>query len=166
MSVTFHIIGERHAESGEFALNVSNTNAYAFLAWLGLPNHDPAGSIGAGDLAAPMPADTDRRRRIRRRRAPRRTMVNPESVNPESVNPESAPVGALGHLRVLDLADEKGAYAAKLLADLGADTIKIESPHEPDPVRGRGPVPSLNEAVVTQPLPTSTCAATLSAPKP
>ncbi|MFN8522972.1 MAG: CoA transferase [Chloroflexota bacterium] len=44
------------------------------------------------------------------------------------MNHHQEPNGALGHLRVLDLADEKGVYAAKLLADLGADTIKVEPP--------------------------------------
>ena len=46
--------------------------------------------------------------------------------------------GALSHIRVLDLSDEKGVYAAKLLADLGADTIKIEPPGG-DPTRQFGP---------------------------
>ena len=31
-------------------------------------------------------------------------------------------------LRVLELADEKGQFCGKLMADLGADAIKIEPP--------------------------------------
>lgn len=44
----------------------------------------------------------------------------------------------LGIYRVLDLADEKGLYCGKLLADLGADVIKVEPPCG-DKMRWRGP---------------------------
>ena len=45
---------------------------------------------------------------------------------------------ALGHLRVLDLAGPEGQYCGKVLADLGADVIKLEPP-EGDPSRGLAP---------------------------
>jgi crotonobetainyl-CoA:carnitine CoA-transferase CaiB-like acyl-CoA transferase len=45
--------------------------------------------------------------------------------------------GALGDLRVLDLATEGAAYCGKLLADLGADVVKIEPP-DGEPLRRRG----------------------------
>jgi crotonobetainyl-CoA:carnitine CoA-transferase CaiB-like acyl-CoA transferase len=42
----------------------------------------------------------------------------------------SAPAGGpLAGLRVLDLADESGALAGKLMGDLGADVIAVEPPH-------------------------------------
>ncbi len=46
--------------------------------------------------------------------------------------------GFLPKYRVLDLADEKGAYCGKLLADLGAEVIKVEPPCG-DKMRLRGP---------------------------
>ena len=45
---------------------------------------------------------------------------------------------ALGTVRVLDLADERAIYGSKLLADLGADVIRVEPPGG-DPLRQRGP---------------------------
>jgi len=47
-------------------------------------------------------------------------------------------LGPLWGLRVLDLAERPGAFAAKLLADLGADVIRIEPPGG-DPMRMVGP---------------------------
>ena len=44
----------------------------------------------------------------------------------------------LSPYRVLDLTDERGHFAGKLLADLGAEVIKVEPP-QGDPARSRGP---------------------------
>ena len=44
---------------------------------------------------------------------------------------------ALDGVRVLDLTSEMGHYAGKLLADLGADVIKVEPPAD-DPSQGGG----------------------------
>ena len=45
---------------------------------------------------------------------------------------------ALGSYRVLDMTDEKGFLCGRLLADLGADVIKVEPPGG-DRARGQGP---------------------------
>ncbi|MEM9624566.1 MAG: CoA transferase, partial [Pseudomonadota bacterium] len=46
--------------------------------------------------------------------------------------------GALAGIRIVDLTDERAIYGAKLLADLGADVVRVE-PHTGDPLRQRGP---------------------------
>jgi len=63
--------------------------------------------------------------------------------------PTPSPPAALAGLRVLELADDKGVYCGKLLADMGADVVKVEPPggdatrliapfwgDRPDPDRG------------------------------
>src|SRR3989304_2045056 len=51
---------------------------------------------------------------------------------------ESVTPGALAGLRVLDLAGPMGVYCGKLLADLGADVIRVEPP-DGDASRRLGP---------------------------
>ena len=46
--------------------------------------------------------------------------------------------GLLGAYRVLDLTDEKGMFCGRILADLGADVVKVEPP-EGDRARRSGP---------------------------
>ena len=41
---------------------------------------------------------------------------------------DSQQPGALAGLRVLELSDEKGQWCGKMMADLGADVIKVEPP--------------------------------------
>src|SRR6266540_3594323 len=52
--------------------------------------------------------------------------------------PAERPAGALDDVRVLDLTTPLGAYCTKLLADLGAEVIRIEPPAG-DPGRAVGP---------------------------
>ncbi len=53
------------------------------------------------------------------------------------------PDKALSHLKVLELCNlVSGPYCTKLLADLGAEVIKIEQPGIGDKARQRGPFPS------------------------
>jgi crotonobetainyl-CoA:carnitine CoA-transferase CaiB-like acyl-CoA transferase len=47
-------------------------------------------------------------------------------------------IRALEGVRVLDLADESGAFAGRILADLGAEVLLIEPP-EGGPPRHRAP---------------------------
>jgi len=50
--------------------------------------------------------------------------------------------GALSGLSILELGSMVAApYCAKLLADLGADVVKVEAPESGDPARRRGPFP-------------------------
>lgn len=57
------------------------------------------------------------------------------------MSPETqAPSGALSHLKVLDLSRVlAGPWASQMLADMGADVIKIEHPDRGDDTRAWGP---------------------------
>ena len=55
-----------------------------------------------------------------------------------STPPEPRSPSALAHLRVLELGGPMGQHVGKLLADMGADVVKIEPP-DGDPARRAGP---------------------------
>jgi crotonobetainyl-CoA:carnitine CoA-transferase CaiB-like acyl-CoA transferase len=59
-------------------------------------------------------------------------------TNAAGAGASGMPPGPLAGLRVLELADEKGHFCGKLMADLGADVIKIEPPGG-HPTRRIGP---------------------------
>ncbi|MEX2228384.1 MAG: CoA transferase [Dehalococcoidia bacterium] len=54
--------------------------------------------------------------------------------------------GALAGVRVVDLLDERGIYGGKMLADLGADVIRVE-PASGDPLRQRGPLSATGDSL-------------------
>jgi crotonobetainyl-CoA:carnitine CoA-transferase CaiB-like acyl-CoA transferase len=64
----------------------------------------------------------------------------------------------LGHLRVVDVTDLRGAMAGRILADLGANVIKVEPPGG-DPARLQGPfaggAPDLARSPFSTATPTS-----------
>ncbi|WP_399123510.1 CaiB/BaiF CoA transferase family protein [Streptomyces sp. N2A] len=66
-------------------------------------------------------------------------MSRPAAGGP--AHPAAAPApGPLDGLRVIDLATLfAGPLAATVLGDFGAEVIKVEHPHRPDPARGHGP---------------------------
>lgn len=54
----------------------------------------------------------------------------------------AVPEGALSDLRIIELAEMvAGPFCTKVMADLGAEVIKIEKPRRGDPARQRGPFP-------------------------
>ena len=63
---------------------------------------------------------------LEHREATARSLPSPDADQSKADTPDGA--GPLHGLRVLELADEKGQWCGKLMADLGADVVKIEPP--------------------------------------
>ena len=82
----------------------------------------------------------DRRRRRPSARSTRTSSRRPDSAWPASSPTQPAHRGSelLRPYRVLDLTNELGELAGRILADLGADVIKVEPP-DGDPSRWRPP---------------------------
>ena len=60
----------------------------------------------------------------------------------ESAAPRAVDEGALAGLRVVELGEMvSGPYGARLLADFGADVVRVENSGQPDPARRYGPFP-------------------------
>ena len=63
-------------------------------------------------------------------------------VTPDPNRVSRGPPSALGGISVLEITSMvAGPYCGKLLASLGAEVIKVETPAEGDPSRRRGPFP-------------------------
>ncbi|MCX6023252.1 MAG: CoA transferase, partial [Chloroflexi bacterium] len=77
-------------------------------------------------------------------------MTTHAAAAPTARAPLDLPPGPLAGYRVLDLTDERGVLAGKVLGDLGADVLRIEPPGG-HPMRRRGPfagdVPSPNHSL-------------------
>src|SRR5437868_1680032 len=73
---------------------------------------------------------TSRRSRARRRSCTAGSRRSPGTAARSGATPDAS---LLGGCRVLDLADLSGAVCGRILADLGADVVKVEPPGgEPD----------------------------------
>ena len=71
--------------------------------------------------------------------------------------------GPLAHVRVLDLSRiMAGPWASQVLADLGADVIKVERPGVGDDTRGWGP-PFLTTATAIRPTSRATSSRSIAA---